>query len=201
MGILPYGQLYERVSRNYRSPKSKITEMIRNGEIFHIKRGWYADTRIAPEAAAMVLEPFAYISFQSALRSHGLIPEAVFNYTVASPMLRNKTVYSNCFGTFLFYPVPAAAAGEGLSVVAAGKETFFIASAEKALMDMVFRTRNITSVHEMILFLIEDMRIEEEDLINLDLPFIEKTAPLYNRNKEQLLVSALKKIRKSSYHD
>lgn len=80
--------------------------------------------------------------------------------------------------------------------MAAGKETFFIAGAEKALMDTVFRVRNITSVHEMILFLIEDMRIEEEDLVNLDLPFIEKTAPLYNRNKEQLLVSALKKIRR-----
>ena len=196
MGFLSYGQLYEQVSRDYRSPRSKITEMLRNGEIFHIKRGWYADTRIAPEAAAMVLEPFAYISFQSALRFHGLIPEAVFNYTVASPMLRNKTVYSNCFGTFLFYPVPVQAAGEGLYVMAAGKETFFIAGAEKALMDTVFRVRNITSVHEMILFLIEDMRIEEEDLVNLDLPFIEKTAPLYNRNKEQLLVSALKKIRR-----
>ena len=35
----------------------------------------------------------------------------------------------------------------------------------------------------------------------VDLPFIEKTAPLYNRNKEQLLVSSLKRIRKSSYHN
>ena len=197
MGILTSRQLVERIGKEYSSPKAKITQMLKQGQIYHLKRGWYADSlSTSAEIVAMALVPMSYISLQSALRHYGMIPDAVMNYTLASPCVERKVVYTNDFGSFLYYPVPLAAAGQGLLIEKLEDGMFFIASREKALMDLVYRVKGITTVNDMILFLLEDMRMEEEELASVDISFIESTAHLYGREKEYLLASALKKIRR-----
>jgi len=65
--------------RDYASPKAKLTQMIKNGEVIQIRRGVYATSKDDPKfpAASMISSP-SYISFQTALAYHQMIPERVY---------------------------------------------------------------------------------------------------------------------------
>ncbi len=68
----------------YRSPRSKITQLIKQGSLIHVKRGLYCDDPSTPrELFAPIIYSPSYLSFQYALSYHGLIPEAVHVFTCA----------------------------------------------------------------------------------------------------------------------
>ncbi len=69
----------------YRNPAMKITSLVKTGELTRVVRGLYETDPHTPGylLAASIYGP-SYLSFEYALAHHGLIPEAVHQYTSAS---------------------------------------------------------------------------------------------------------------------
>ena len=100
--------MISEMTKNYKSPHSKITHMIKKDEIIRVKRGLYSDTKDTPgEAFAPLVYSPSYLSFQYALAFNGLIPEAVFNYTCAGFGLESDRIFKTPFGVYVYKYIPA----------------------------------------------------------------------------------------------
>ena len=197
MNIFPYEILYQKIANEYKSPKSKITEMIKNHEIIHLKKGLYCTTDCSPEEVAMALEPYSYISFQYVLAIFSIIPEAVLNYSLASGLAFGYRDYNTEIGFFAYRSVPFSVMNYGIKLNENSKGVnYLIATPEKAVMDMTYVTPSIRTIKEMLEFLLEDMRMEEYELNQMNLNFIHDIAPLYEKKSIFLLEPALRKIRR-----
>ena len=77
--------------RSYASPKSKLTNMIKKGQIIPIVRGVFATSPEDPRlpAASLIYNP-SYISFETALAYHHMIPERVHEIRSAGFRLATK---------------------------------------------------------------------------------------------------------------
>ena len=76
-----------------------------------------------------------YVSFETALAYHGLIPEAVFETTFAT--LKRPIEFENAFGRYRFRMVPAEIYRLGIERVTDSDVPFLIASPTKALRDRI----------------------------------------------------------------
>lgn len=170
---------------------TKAKRLERDGEIIRLKKGLYV---ASPKVSRMELSPFllanhiygpSYVSMQTALRYHGLIPEAV--YMVQSMTTGVARDYENQIGTFSYIRVPANYYNVGVTMREETGATFMIATPEKALCDLMVYTphlnlRYIISIRE---YLEEDIRFEMEELQNFDLDIIRECAEV-SRKKTML---------------
>lgn len=112
------------------------------GRIYRLRRGLYAlappyrRVRPHPFLVANQLQRGSYVSLQSALAHHGLIPEHVpITTSVGSG---RTTRWHNPIGSFTFrHLVPALVNGYRHVEVTAGQRAF-VARPEKALLDLVY---------------------------------------------------------------
>ena len=87
--------------RSYASPKSKLTQMIKKGEIIQLVRTVYADSLSDPKlAAASMIYIHCYISFETALAYHQMIPERMIEVKIAVFIrygrLQAGKIYKSC---------------------------------------------------------------------------------------------------------
>ena len=70
---------------SYRNPRDKLARMVQNKECIPIIQGLYETDSSTPgyRLANCICTP-SYLSFEFALSYHGLIPEAVYNFTSAT---------------------------------------------------------------------------------------------------------------------
>jgi predicted transcriptional regulator of viral defense system len=160
----------------YRRPNDKISELIKSGELLALRRGLYVP---GPEmdlpypdlfVIANNLRGPSYISMESALSFWGLIPERT--YEVSSVTLKTSKLYRTPIGRFSYQYVASPYYSFGLkSVQLKEQQTAIIASREKALCDKIILTTGVflRSIRQTKDFLIEDLRIDEENLLNLDI--------------------------------
>ena len=100
----------------------------------------------------------SYVSFESALSFHGLIPEAVYEVTSACYSQRKK-FYKTSIGSFSFTHSPVNPFF--LEVNQDEKRGFLIATAMRALFDLVyFQRRSYQKLKELE----DDLRIDLDDL-------------------------------------
>ncbi len=156
---------------DFKNPNDKIKQLLREKAITRVKRGLYllGDGReVSKELLANHLYGPSYISMDYALSYHGLIPERV--YEVTSVSIKMAKSYHTPLGRFsytkankLIYPIGI------VSIKHREKTAFLIASEEKALCDKILYTPNlhITSQKGMLAYLIDDLRIELNDVQNL----------------------------------
>ena len=71
---------------------------------------------------------------------------------------------------------------------------YFIATPEKALIDKLYFSQAIHSVKAMLVYLIEDLRMDEAALRDLDLEGIQRILALYKKKSMLYLVKALKRL-------
>ncbi|MFA6645697.1 MAG: hypothetical protein WCS59_01135 [Sphaerochaetaceae bacterium] len=85
--------------QSYASPKAKLTQMIKRGEIIQICRGVYStlDTDPRLPVASMIYSP-SYISFETALAYHQLIPERTHAIMSAAFRLTKEKYFDTPFG-------------------------------------------------------------------------------------------------------
>ena len=71
--------------QSYRNPRDKLARMVQNKECIPIIQGLYETDSSTPgyRLANCICTP-SYLSFEFALSYHGLIPEAVYNFTSAT---------------------------------------------------------------------------------------------------------------------
>jgi predicted transcriptional regulator of viral defense system len=176
--------------KGYNRPYDKIMEMVNQGIIFQLRKGLYVTT---PLVSPMSPEPFlianhlygpSYISFDSALFYWGLIPEQVFEVSSVTTKKSKKYMIQNV--AYSFTHLPIAYYPLGIQSLALTKnQTVLIASPEKALCDKVINTSylNLRSAKQVMAFLVEDLRIEKDQLRDLNLREMIKWLPVCPKRK------------------
>ena len=168
--------------KDYSSPKARLTRLLKTGELIQIRRGLFVDNpSVSRKALASVVYGPSYISFEYALSAAGLIPERVEAVTSACfHKNRNKT-FRTPLGEFRYFYLPDLVYPYGIQLKEDDDMSYLIASGEKALCDAVYKVPAVAAISEMELLLLEDWRMEREDLLNLDQAFIKWIAPMYRR--------------------
>ncbi len=168
-------QLLLSLLKDYKRPNEKIHTLLNQGVLQSIKKGLYV---IGPEVKAKKPETFllanhifgpSYISLDAALAYHGLIPERV--YEVSSITVKASRNFKTPLGLFSYIRLPLPYYAFGLQQVKLAEEQFaLVASPEKALTDKVITTSGIIlrSIKEARDYLLENLRIDETDLKNLN---------------------------------
>ncbi|MEZ2441792.1 hypothetical protein AB6805_08720 [Chitinophaga sp. RCC_12] len=187
--------------KDFKRPNDKINELIKKGELTSIKKGLYVT---GPKINIAKPEPFlianhlwgpSYVSMDAALSYWGLIPEKVFE--ISSLTTKISKTYKTSIGRFSYANAPLPYYSFGIkSVQLTPKQVALIASPEKAICDKIITTSGIIlrSSRQAREYLVDDLRIDDEKLRELDLEAISswiKDAP----KKESL--SMLVKIIKS----
>lgn len=149
-----------------------VARAIESGEIIRLKPGLYClskefrKTDPHPFAIAGILYPPSFVSLETALSYHGLIPEAV--YQVASVSLKRTTRFDTQLGNFSYDCIPSKPFFAGVSSIEVQKNSWvYVASALRAIADIIY-LRKIEWKEHGLKFLTDSMRIYKEDLSSMD---------------------------------
>jgi len=167
--------------RDYASPKAKLTQMIKKGDILQICRGVYCTSKDDPRLpiASMIHSP-SYISFETALSYHQMIPERTYAIMSAGFRLNKDLSYDTPLGRYSFHYIPEAVFPWGLSPAQEKGYGFRLATKEKALCDTLYKIRGIKSIKAMEALLFEDLRMDRDEILVLDWPAIKELVMLYH---------------------
>lgn len=148
---------------------SAVKRALKNNELIQLRRRLYIlNERYRREKINLFeianhMYEQSYVSLESALSFHGLIPEAVYKITSAS-LLRSRT-FINPLGEFVNECVRCDPFFDGVKRIEIGNgRGFLIAEAERALCDLEFVRKIKWSGRDL---LEEGFRIELEDLQKL----------------------------------
>lgn len=144
----------------------QLSRWVKDGRLIRLRRGLYA---LAPVWRRMEPHPFlvanrlqrgSYVSAQSALAFHGMIPEHVPVVTSVGPG-RPETV-RNPLGSFQFNHLARQLLFGYSQIEVASKQLAFVASPEKALLDLIYLTAGSDS--EMYL---RQLRLQNPEAFNM----------------------------------
>jgi predicted transcriptional regulator of viral defense system len=174
-------------------------EMVNQGILVQLRRGLYMTS---PLVSTITPEPFlianhlygpSYISLDSALFHWGLIPERVFEISSVTPKISKKIMVQNVVYSYTHLPIAYYPFGiQSLSLTQT--QTALIAGPEKALCDKVITTAgiNLRSRQQAMAFLVEDLRIEEDQLRELNTTEMTSWLPVCPKRKSiHLLIETL----------
>ena len=169
--------------KDYGSPKSKLTRMVKAGEWVQIRRGLYIskDDKTSPYVLAPMIYGPSYLSFEFALSYHGLIPERPQSFLSATYSKNKQKVFHTCLGDYFYWNIPALAYPKGILLEKEVEVPFLIACPEKALCDSVYKLHRKGKKINIPRLLLEDWRIEWESLKGLNQELISLLAPLYHK--------------------
>ena len=174
--LAPPGGLFdESVVRNLfpglsvGAKKLLVHRAVKQREVLRLKPGCYClapDYRKShphPFVVAAVLHSPSHISLESALSYHGLIPEAV--QLVSSVTLQRSRSFKTPLGYFSFHRVPVSNPGAGIKAITVDRNGWaFVATPLRAIADLIYLRKEVQWEPNGPGFLMESMRIEEEDL-------------------------------------
>lgn len=162
-----------------------IGQLIKKGYILRVKKGLYVwgeqldSGGYSKEILANLIYGPSYISLESALSFHGLIPERV--ETVTSVTFKKNKMFKTPVGSFEYAHLykGAYAAGVDLHVINQ-TESYLIAGPEKALLDYIaLRVRRIDSDTRLSQLLGEDIRIDQDEFARLSTGLLIRYGELY----------------------
>ncbi len=178
---------------NYVSPKDKIAEIEKSGEIIRLKRGLFvlsperAKQPLSMELIANHLYNPSYVSYETALSHYGIIPERV--YTVRSATMKRSRSFITPLGKFEYIQTAADYFSVGVrSEIVNNSYAYLIASPEKALCDLIQATKRLRlqSVKAVQTFLEEDMRCDLSQLENINAEIIRLSAERTHKKQKEL---------------
>jgi hypothetical protein len=203
--VFTHDMLASILRQSVSNVNEKIRKMADKGEIVRLKRGvyvWGEELRDGPAdllaAANMLLVP-SYVSFEYALSHHGLIPERV--YEVTSATTKPKKVFDTPLGRFSYWTVPLQGYALGLQWLYDDiKGGRLIATPEKALCDTLRNKRGVgkMSMRRLLEYLVDDLRIEKEDIVQRDVVLIEAVASAYKSAALHTLAALIERERRKS---
>ncbi|MCX7723165.1 MAG: hypothetical protein N2379_08945 [Verrucomicrobiae bacterium] len=124
--------------------RRQFARWVKAGRLLQLRRGWYMlaepyrKVQPHPFLVANRLKKASYVSLQSALAEYGLIPEHV--PVVTSVTTGRPEEVRTPLGTFLYRHVAPAWFWGYVQGDLAGGQTAFIATPEKALLDLIHLT-------------------------------------------------------------
>ena len=167
LGNIPVdAALLKTIFSDYASSSNKIEELCRRERLLRVKRGLYI---VAPKISRKTIDKMlvanhlygpSYVSFETALESHGMIPEAV--YEIRSATTNRAKQYDSALGRYSYFRVPEEYFGVGIQIAGTEEGRYLIASPEKALCDFLMLSSNlrIQSSRAMKDFLENFMRVD-----------------------------------------
>ena len=181
--------------KEYSNIYQKISNECKKGKLVKIKRGLYSDDLDSDkEVIANICYNPSYISFEYALSYYGVIPEFVSTFTSATFGKKNNKIYHMKDCTFDYRSVPDEVFPMGILIMKNSKDiSYKIASKEKALCDLLYSKYPVRSIKDLKILLFEDMRIDENELLKMNVEFIKEIAPLYHSNTLNVLKKYLSK--------
>jgi len=183
--------------KDYRSPRDKISRMIKTNEIIQVKKGLYT---LSPEfggpidlrvLANLIYGP-SYISLEYALSYWGLIPEKVEEITSMTNK-RNK-VFETPMGRFSYKYLENSKFSSGMERITEETGSFLVASKEKAICDRVALVKDL-DVTDMREFLEADLRLDMDELPGLDIGLIREIERVYHKKSVTAFFKWLQKNR------
>ena len=122
----------------------QMSRWVAAGKLIQLRRGLYAlapawrKVEPHPFVVANALQRGSYVSLQSALAFHGVIPEHVARVTSVGP--RRPETVRNALGSFQFNHLSSRLSFGYARVEVAARQFAFVAGPEKALLDLVYLT-------------------------------------------------------------
>lgn len=179
---------------NYRSPKTKISRMVKQGELTPIVKGLYeTDNMVSGYLLAGSIYGPSYLSFEFALSRYGLIPEGVYTFTSATFGKKKKKTYMNQFGTFTYRDVPDDAFPLDIRIAKEGEYAYWIASPEKALCDTLYAAKPCQNQKELRQWIFEGLRVDESEFAKLSHESIETLSGAYRCTNLKLLKNLIRR--------
>lgn len=153
--------------KDYKSPRAKLTTLLQKGDLIRVKKGLYlfgSDYRkgpYSPEIMANKIYGPSYVSREYALAYYGLIPEHVAEVTSVS--IKRDRNFDTPIGRFRYAHLPPKLYQLNFNLVSVrNNETALIATAEKALADLLyFRANHPETLNELVDLLFDDLRLDE----------------------------------------
>jgi hypothetical protein len=170
--------------KNYASPKSKLTTMIKAKKVIQIRRGLYipgGDVFYSIKTLANKIYGPSYISFEYALAYYGIIPERAATITSAVYNKNKHKIFHTPVGSFLYKPVPKSVYHQGIIRSEENGHPFLIASGEKAVCDTLYQFRTVNQSRHISDLIYEDLRMDPDTLAGLDTVVLETLCPLYGK--------------------
>lgn len=195
-----YPALMDALS-GYGNPRSKVTALLRKGDIIRVKKGLYifGDHLRRRPYSRMLLANLLYgpslVSHDSALSFHGLIPERVEVMTSATTR-RSKT-FDTPVGRFSYRQVPREYFHIGMDRMEERDLAFLIAVPERALADKILDDRGhpLRSRIDAKRYLMDDLRLDREELVRLDPELLDLLAKVGRSRKIAVCASLLRKLK------
>ena len=180
---------------SYRNPRDKLARMVQNKECIPIIQGLYETDSSTPgyRLANCICTP-SYLSFEFALSYHGLIPEAVYNFTSATFEKKKKKIYKTPFGIFTYRDVPSAVYPYGITCFSEQGYAIQIASPEKALCDELYIQSPVASQGELKELMFDGLRIDWDAFCKLsveDVAFLNFNYHCTNIHKLQKIIEKI----------
>ncbi len=184
--------------RDYKDPINKIHRLIKGGNLFPLTKGVYETNEHADPftLARSICQP-SYISFDSALSYHGLIPERVYAITSASLNKKREKIFDNQFGRFIYQDIPERVYPYGVMLVKSSDGySFQIATKEKALCDKLYKLLPISNYEDLEITLFGSLRIDEDILSEFNLDDMKIYAEKYHSTNVEMLYRYLRRRNK-----
>lgn len=166
--------------KEYSDIKGKIMREVKKGTYTKVIRGLYETSLSTPGyyLSSYIYGP-SYLSFEYALSFYGLIPERVTVYTSATYNKRRTKKYNTFFGRYIYKDIPKTAYPYDIEVFEENGYIYHIASKEKAVCDILYDRKTITSLKQFKKLLFDDLRIDLTAFKTLDFDKIRTLIPKY----------------------
>ena len=185
---------------NYKRPRNQITKLLKNKDIIRVKKGLYVfgpqikDKIYSKEILANLIYGPSYISLEYALAYYGLIPEKVETLTSITNK-RNKKFHTPV-GTFSYQYLPSEKYYLGITQIKIdAKRMVFFATREKALIDKIYKEKNIKTKEHLKAYLVANLRIDLEEFKKLKLMSLRDMQKVYKNKIIKLLIELLESLK------
>mgnify|MGYP003394059792 CR=1 FL=1 len=174
---LDYGFVMDCL-KTYKNPRVKVQHILKIKARKKKKKGIYifgktfARKPYSSEVLASMIYGPSYVSLEWACQYYRLIPEKVT--TITSVTTQRSRRFQTPLGLFTYDHLPLQIFSVGVTLIQfSDKQQALMATKEKALVDLlVLRRGRFSSKKQCKETLFEDLRVEEEELISLDLELL-----------------------------
>ncbi len=185
----------------YANPRDKVTTLLRRGDIIRVKKGLYVfgdELRrrlYSRELLANLVYGPSFVSLDSALSFHGLIPERIEALT--SVTTKRPKTFDTPIGSFIYRQSPRSSFHLGMDRMEEDDVAFLIATPERALADKVRDDRGhaLSNRGEAARYLFEDLRVDESDFRQLEPKQLDELARALRSRKVATCASLLRHLR------
>jgi hypothetical protein len=195
-----YQLLMDRLAGQFRAPRNKIQSLCRSGEIIRVKKGLYVpgtrpgdEPRVDPLVLSGLIYGPSYVSLETALSWHGLIPERVDEITCMTS--KRAKVFRTPVGRFTYTPINEDAFPVGVRLESGKGGSWYLAEPEKALCDRIAQVKGLEAMRDVPVVLEESLRIELGELDELRVPLVLEIASRYRRKNVTTFARWLEKSR------